>query len=153
MLRVVDCHAGVLGSIPGGPKRFPSLNYFTSNVLLGLTFSWLLDSSHIPGSTANWLITACLLCKVRDFSWALRLSCKLLRTDDHYDEPYQYCHPLGLYIFNCSLPPFLLCPEIVSIQNVCRNLRSWLLIFFSDFHSNHPDIDFSYNYMYQSFKS
>ena len=23
MIRVVDCHAGVLGSNPGGPKRFP----------------------------------------------------------------------------------------------------------------------------------
>ena len=23
MVRVVDCHAGVLGSIPGGPKYFP----------------------------------------------------------------------------------------------------------------------------------
>ena len=29
MVRVVDCHAGVLGSNPGGPKRFSPWNYFT----------------------------------------------------------------------------------------------------------------------------
>ena len=29
MVRVVDYHAGVLGSNPGGPKRFPPLNYFS----------------------------------------------------------------------------------------------------------------------------
>ena len=29
MVRVVDCHAGVLGSNPGGPKRFYPWNYFT----------------------------------------------------------------------------------------------------------------------------
>ena len=29
MARVVDCHAGVLGSNPGGPKRFSPWNYFT----------------------------------------------------------------------------------------------------------------------------
>ena len=29
MVRVVDCHAGVLGSNPGRPKRFSPLNYFT----------------------------------------------------------------------------------------------------------------------------
>ena len=28
MVRVVDCHAGVLGSNPGGPT-YPSWNYFT----------------------------------------------------------------------------------------------------------------------------
>ena len=27
MVRVVDCHAGVLSSNPGGPKRFSSWNY------------------------------------------------------------------------------------------------------------------------------
>ena len=29
MVRVVDCHSGVLGSNPGGPKRFSPWNYFT----------------------------------------------------------------------------------------------------------------------------
>ena len=29
MVRVVDCHVGVLGSNPGGPKRFSPWNYFT----------------------------------------------------------------------------------------------------------------------------
>ena len=29
MVRVVDCHAGVMGSNPGGPKRFSPWNYFT----------------------------------------------------------------------------------------------------------------------------
>ena len=29
MVKVVDCHAGVLGSNPGGPKIFSSWNYFT----------------------------------------------------------------------------------------------------------------------------
>ena len=28
MVRVVDCHAGVLGSNPGGPKIFSPWNYF-----------------------------------------------------------------------------------------------------------------------------
>ena len=28
MVRVVDCHAGVLGSNPGGPKDFSLWNYF-----------------------------------------------------------------------------------------------------------------------------
>ena len=28
MVRVADCHAGVLGSNPGGPKIFSSWNYF-----------------------------------------------------------------------------------------------------------------------------
>ena len=28
MVRVVDCHAGVLGSNPGGPRIFSSWNYF-----------------------------------------------------------------------------------------------------------------------------
>ena len=30
MVRVVDCHAGVLGSNPGGPKIFSPWNYFIS---------------------------------------------------------------------------------------------------------------------------
>ena len=30
MVRVVDCHAGVLGSNPGGHKRFSPWNYFSS---------------------------------------------------------------------------------------------------------------------------
>ena len=29
MVRVVDCDAGLLGSNPGGPKRFSPWNYFT----------------------------------------------------------------------------------------------------------------------------
>ena len=29
MVRVVDCHAGVLGSNPCGPKIFSPWNYFT----------------------------------------------------------------------------------------------------------------------------
>ena len=29
MVRVVDCHAGVLGSNPDGPKIFSPWNYFT----------------------------------------------------------------------------------------------------------------------------
>ena len=29
MVRVVDCHAGVLGLNPGGPKIFSPRNYFT----------------------------------------------------------------------------------------------------------------------------
>ena len=29
MVRVVDCHTGVLGWNPGGPKRFSPWNYFT----------------------------------------------------------------------------------------------------------------------------
>ena len=29
MVKVVDCHAGVLGSNPGGPKIFSLWNYFT----------------------------------------------------------------------------------------------------------------------------
>ena len=29
MVRVVDCHAGILGSNPGGPKIFSPWNYFT----------------------------------------------------------------------------------------------------------------------------
>ena len=31
MVRMVDCHAGVLGSNPGGPKRFSPWNYFKGN--------------------------------------------------------------------------------------------------------------------------
>ena len=31
MVRVVDCHAGVLGLNPGGPKRFSPWNYFTGS--------------------------------------------------------------------------------------------------------------------------
>ena len=30
MVKVADCHTGVLGSNPGGPKRFSPWNYFTS---------------------------------------------------------------------------------------------------------------------------
>ena len=30
MARVVDCHAGVLGLNPGGPKRFSPWNYLTT---------------------------------------------------------------------------------------------------------------------------
>ena len=30
MVRVVDCHAGVLGSNPGGPRIFSPWNYFTA---------------------------------------------------------------------------------------------------------------------------
>ena len=33
MVRVVDCHAEVLGSNPGGPKRFSPWNYFTGDDL------------------------------------------------------------------------------------------------------------------------
>ena len=29
MVRVVDCHTGVLGSNPGGPNIFSPWNYFT----------------------------------------------------------------------------------------------------------------------------
>ena len=29
MVRVVDCHAGVLGSNPGGPRIFSLWNYYT----------------------------------------------------------------------------------------------------------------------------
>ena len=29
MVRVVDCHSGVLGLNPGGPKRISPWNYFT----------------------------------------------------------------------------------------------------------------------------
>ena len=32
MVRVVDCHAGVLGSNPGGPKIFSLWNYYITNV-------------------------------------------------------------------------------------------------------------------------
>ena len=54
-------------------KILPFELLHVERVLSGLTFSWFQDSSHIPdglhfGSTANWLITAGLLCKVRDFS-------------------------------------------------------------------------------------
>ena len=37
MVRVVDCHTGVLGSNPDGPKRFSPWNYFTggSDNLIG----------------------------------------------------------------------------------------------------------------------
>ena len=35
MVRVANCHAGVLGSNPGGPKRFSSWYYFT-----GMDKSW-----------------------------------------------------------------------------------------------------------------
>ena len=34
MVRVVDCHAGVLGSNPGGPKRFSPWNYFSFKLTL-----------------------------------------------------------------------------------------------------------------------
>ena len=33
MVRVVDCHAGVLGSNPGGPKKFSLWNCFTVDEL------------------------------------------------------------------------------------------------------------------------
>ena len=32
MVTVVDCHAGVLGSNPGGPKDFSLWNYFSDNL-------------------------------------------------------------------------------------------------------------------------
>ena len=32
MVRVVDCHAGVLGSNAGGPKRFSPWNYFRNEL-------------------------------------------------------------------------------------------------------------------------
>ena len=42
MVRVVDCHAGVLGSNPGGPKDFSPWNYYAtiSDVRCGLV-DWL----------------------------------------------------------------------------------------------------------------
>ena len=49
MVRVVDCHAGVLGSNPGGPKVFSPWNYFTggsgNSVALGLASG---SGSEIP---------------------------------------------------------------------------------------------------------
>ena len=66
MVRVADCHAGVLGSNPGGPKRFSPRNYFTGGSLgavAGYTQLWLMPGSQdikldiaIPNSLAVGLI-------------------------------------------------------------------------------------------------
>ena len=57
MARVVDCHAGVLGSNPGGPKLFSPWNYFTGGsgnlvvpesalrAVAGYRLLWLMPSS------------------------------------------------------------------------------------------------------------
>ena len=46
MVRVSDCHAGVLGSNPGGSKRFSPRNYFTG----GSGFSVAPESASRSGS-------------------------------------------------------------------------------------------------------
>ena len=52
MVRVVDCHAGVLGSNPGGPKRFSPWNYFTG----GSGNSVAPESALVAGYTQLWLM-------------------------------------------------------------------------------------------------
>ena len=43
MVRVVDCHAGVLGSNPGGPKDFS----------LGIYFNGVRSNSLTPGAASE----------------------------------------------------------------------------------------------------
>ena len=46
MVRVVDCHTGVLGSNLGGPKIFSPWNYFSAEVcILGGHMNYLADST------------------------------------------------------------------------------------------------------------
>ena len=60
MVRVVNCHAGVLGSNPGGPKRFSPWNNFTGGsggifTLPQFTFlKKVIGHNHIP----LWIIEA-----------------------------------------------------------------------------------------------
>ena len=54
MVRVVDCHAGVLGSNPGGPKIFSPWNYFTGGS--GNSVAPELASGTVAGSPRLWLM-------------------------------------------------------------------------------------------------
>ena len=50
---MVDCQAGVLGSNPGGPKRFSPWNYFTGGR------GNLVAPESASGSTQLWLMLGC----------------------------------------------------------------------------------------------
>ena len=52
MVRVVDCHAGVLGLNPGGPKIFSPWNYFTG----GSGNSVAPELAAVAGSPRLWLM-------------------------------------------------------------------------------------------------
>ena len=55
MVRVVDCHAGVLGSNPGGPRIFSPWNYFTGGSGgIRERLSWPLGA--VAGSPRLWLM-------------------------------------------------------------------------------------------------
>ena len=52
MVRVVDCHAGVLGSNPGGPRLFSPWNYFTG----GSGYSVAPESASWSGSGIPYVV-------------------------------------------------------------------------------------------------
>ena len=54
MVRVVDCHAGVLGSNPGGPRIFSSWNYYTGGS--GNSGAPELPLGVVAGSPSVWLM-------------------------------------------------------------------------------------------------
>ena len=54
MVRVVDCHAGVLGSNPGGPKDFPLGITSLVAAVIRERLSWPLGV--VAGSPRLWLM-------------------------------------------------------------------------------------------------
>ena len=54
MVRVVDCHAGVLGSNPGGPKYFPLGITSLVAAVIRERLSWPLGA--VAGSPRLWLM-------------------------------------------------------------------------------------------------
>ena len=54
MVRVVDCHAGVLGSNPGGPKYFPLGITSLVAAVIRKRLSWPLGA--VAGSPSLWLM-------------------------------------------------------------------------------------------------
>ena len=54
MVRVVDCHAGVLGSNPGGPRYFPLGITSLVAAVIRERLSWPLGA--VAGSPRLWLM-------------------------------------------------------------------------------------------------
>ena len=54
MVRVVDCHAGVLGSNPGGPNDFPLGITTLMAAVIRESLSWPLGA--VAGSPRLWLM-------------------------------------------------------------------------------------------------
>ena len=54
MVRVVDCHAGVLGSNPGGPRYFPLGITSLVAAVIWERLSWPLGA--VAGSPRLWLM-------------------------------------------------------------------------------------------------